>query len=82
MAQLVEQLLPSEAHGSNPVIIKIYINICQLYEKTSVKKKRPGTAHLKKEVNKWYNGRSHLFLSVSVVGKNENKWKRPGITPT
>ena len=52
MAQLVEWLLPTpEAHGSNPVIGKIYIEHCLLstvtIEKTKIKKKRPGMAHLK-----------------------------------
>ena len=53
VAQLVERLLPiPEVRGSNPVIGKnlfIYLTFvyCQLcIEKTKIKKKRPGMAHL------------------------------------
>ena len=56
VAQLVERLLPiPEVRGSNPVIGKnlfIYWTFvyCQLsIEKTKIKKKRPGMAHLKKK---------------------------------
>ena len=53
VAQLVERSLPNpEVRGSIPVIgNKIILNIvyCQLFEKTKIKKKMPGTAHLKKQ---------------------------------
>ena len=49
VAQLVERLLPiPDVRGSNPVIGKKFV-YCQLsIEKTKIKKKRPGLAHLKK----------------------------------
>ena len=55
MAQLVERSLPiPEVRGSNPIIDKklylywtfVYCQLC--IEKTKIKKKRPGMAHLKK----------------------------------
>ena len=54
MAQLVERLLPiPEVRGSNPVIDKkLYRTvIVNCIEKTKINKKRPGMAHLKKEMN-------------------------------
>ena len=48
VAQLVERLLPtSEIRGLNPDIGKILSTNCTI-EKTKIKKKRPGMAHLKK----------------------------------
>ena len=56
--QLVERLLPiPEVRGSNPVISKnlyiywtfVYCQLCM--EKTKIKKKRPGMAHLKNRPN-------------------------------
>ena len=50
VAQLVERLLPiPEVHGSNPVIGKnLYLTITvNCIEKSKIKKKRPGMAHLK-----------------------------------
>ena len=50
VAQLVEQLLPIlEVRCSNPVIGKIYIEhfTVNCVEKTKIKKKRLGKAHLK-----------------------------------
>ena len=48
VAQLVERLLPTpEICGSNPDIGKTLTSNCKL-EKTKIKKKRPGMAHLKK----------------------------------
>ena len=49
MPQLVEwSLLTTEVGGSNPVIGKFYIVNC--FEKTKIKKKRPGMAHLQKNI--------------------------------
>ena len=51
MAQLVEQLLPTpEICGSNPDISKILSTHCTI-EKMSIKKKRPGVAHLLKLIS-------------------------------
>ena len=48
VAQLVEQSLPApEIHGSIPDIGKFLSSNCTI-EKTKIKKKRPGMAHLKK----------------------------------
>ena len=62
VAQLVERsLLIPEVHGSNPVIGKIYIEhlfTVNSIEKTKIKKKRPGMAHLKNKVNQ-----SHFSLN-------------------
>ena len=50
MAQLLERsLLTPEIRGSNPIIGKILSTNCTI-EKTKIKKKRPGMAHLKKRV--------------------------------
>ena len=52
VAQLVERLLPiPEVRSSNPVIGKnLYWTFAvNCIEKTKIKKKRPGMAHLKKE---------------------------------
>ena len=52
VAQLVERLPPTlEIRGSNPVIGKTFIKhlfTVNCVEKTKIKKKRPGMAHLKK----------------------------------
>ena len=46
VAQLVERSLPTpEIGGSNPDIGKVLSTNCTL-EKTKIKKKRPGMAHL------------------------------------
>ena len=46
VAQLVERSLPTtEIHGSIPDISKMLSNNCTI-EKTKLKKKRPGMAHL------------------------------------
>ena len=46
VAQLVERSLPTpEVRGSNPDIGKVLSTNCTL-EKTKIKKKRPGMAHL------------------------------------
>ena len=57
VAQLVERLLPTpEVRGSNPVIGKLlywifnYLPTVNCIERTKIKKKRPGMAHLKKYV--------------------------------
>ena len=54
VAQLVERLPPTlEIRGSNPVIGKTFIKhlfTVNCVEKTKIKKKRPGMAHLKKIV--------------------------------
>ena len=58
VAHLVEQSLAIlEVCSSNPVIAKIYIE--QLFsinciEKTQIKKKRPGMAHLKKSLGLFF----------------------------
>ena len=53
VAQLVERSLPtSEIRGSNPDIGKIFYSRistnCNKIEKTKIKEKRPGIAHLNK----------------------------------
>ena len=49
MAQLAERsLLTPEVRGSNPVIREIFhVFTINCIEKTKIKKKRPGMAHLK-----------------------------------
>ena len=48
VAQLVEQLLPTlKIRGSTHDIDKMLSTICTI-EKTKIKEKRPGMAHLKK----------------------------------
>ena len=50
VAQLVERSFPTpEIHGSIPDIGKFLSSNCTI-EKTKIKKKRPGMAHLKKEL--------------------------------
>ena len=50
VAQLVDRLLPSpEVHGLNLVIGKI-LSTNSIIEKTKINKKRPGKAHLKKDL--------------------------------
>ena len=52
MAQLVERLLlTAEIPDSNPDIGKILSTNCTI-EKTKIKKKRPGMAHIKKRYEK------------------------------
>ena len=52
MAQLAERSLPTpEVPGLNPNIRKVLSTNCNKIEKTKIKKKRPGMAHLKKAAN-------------------------------
>ena len=54
VAHLVERsLLTPEVRGSNPIIGKIYIEHLMLtvLKKTKINKKRPRTAHIKKNIS-------------------------------
>ena len=71
VAQLVEQLLPTpEIRGSNTAIGK-FLYIINCIEKTKIKKKRPGMAHLKISQNeirvgdKFHHGTGQTGLSRS-----------------
>ena len=74
VAQLVERLLPiPEVRGSIQVIGKnlfiywtfVYFQLC--IEKTKIKKKRPGMAHLKKE----------CFVGLPSVPNYHSDWNAP-----
>ena len=63
MVQLVERsLLTSEVHGSNPISSKFYLlsNIL----KRRKKKKRPGMAHVFKNINQEQSVRALLFTVI------------------
>ena len=74
VAQLVELLLPTpEIRGSNPDIGKILSTNCTI-EKTKIKKKKPGMAHLKK--------RFHYFTKFDNLRlKNESQVLRQVFSP-
>ena len=64
MPQLVERSSPTpEIRGSNPVIVKLFSNICLLSTvlKRQNKEKGPGMAHLKKYEK---NGLCGLFVEI------------------
>ena len=77
VAQLVGRLLPTpESRDANSIIIKFYIQFLNCIEKTNIKKKRPGMAHLKSKLDFRSHSDQKLFANWQLLHvSRSNLWR-------